>query len=97
MHLEFKLGIGTHCYIIYDNYEKLKIRGFCDCCNNIMFLKERIFEELGIEPEYQILCLDEKILNDDENLQSNGINNGREVKLVIKLNVSEYKKLRGLQ
>ena len=53
LHLVLRLGRGTCCYIVYDNNQKLKIEGYCDCCCNTSFLKERIKNELGIEPQFQ--------------------------------------------
>ena len=85
--------MGTYCYIVYDNDQKLKIDRYCDCCCNTFFLKLQIKNELGIEPQYQQLTVDGKILKDDESLQKNGINNGREVQLTVKINVNEFKKL----
>ena len=94
LHLVLRLGRGTYCYIVYDNDQKIKIGGYCDCCCNTFYLKERIKEILDIEPQFQQLSVDGKILQDNESLASNGINDGREVQLTLKLNVSDFKKLK---
>ncbi len=94
LHLVLRLGGESYCYIVYDNDQKIKIGGYCDCCCNTFYLKEQIKEILDIEPQFQQLSVDGKILQDDETLRSNGINNGREVQLTIKLNVSDFKKLK---
>ena len=86
LHLVLKLGTGTYCYIIYDNDKKFRIERYCDCCCNTLYLKNKIKYSLGIEPENQELRVDGKILQDSESLQSNGINNGKEVILTIKGN-----------
>ena len=87
LHLVLKLGSWTYCYIIYDNNnKKLRIERYCDCCCNTLYLKDQIKYSLGIEPENQELRVDGKILQDSESLQSNGINNGKEVILTIKGN-----------
>ena len=94
LHLVLRLGMGTYCYIVYDNDQKIKIDRYCSCCCNTFYLKEQIKEILDIEPQFQQLSVDGKILQDNESLASNGINNGREVQLTLKLNVSDFKKLK---
>ena len=43
-----RLVIDTmpYCYIIYEGGKKLKIRRFCNCCSNTLWLKEQIKEKL---------------------------------------------------
>ena len=94
LHLVLRMGGGTYCYIVYDNGQKLKIDGYCSCCCNTLFLKDQIKKLLNIEQKYQELRVDGKILKDSESLKSNGIFNGREVELIIKLNVSEFLKFK---
>ena len=83
LHLVLRLA-GTYCYIIYNGNEKFKIDRYCDCCCNTMYLKENIQSYLGIDIENQELSVIGKILKDEESLESNGVNNGREVILKIK-------------
>ena len=85
---------GTYCYIVYDNEQKIKIDRYCSCCCNTFYLKEQIKKILDIEPQFQQLSVDGKILQDNESLASNGINDGREIQLTLKLNVSDFKKLK---
>ena len=91
LHLVLRLDNG-YCYIVYDNDLKFKIGGICACCCNILYLKEQIKEILDIEPQFQQLSVDGKILQDDESLGLWG--NGREVQLTLKLYVSDFKKLK---
>ena len=49
LHLILREKRGTHCYIIYDGDKKLKIEGYCDCCCNTLYLKEKIKDKLGID------------------------------------------------
>ena len=49
---------------------------------------------LGIEPQFQQLSVNEKILKDDESLERNGVRNGKEVQLTINLNVSDFQNLK---
>ena len=86
--------MGTYCYIVYENDKKINIDRYCDCCCNTFYLKENIKSVLGIEPQFQQLSVDGRILKDSESLKSNGINNGKEVQLTINLNVSEFQKLK---
>ena len=81
----------TYCYIIYDGGKKLKIGGYFSCCNTL-FLKEKVKSELGIEPKFQLLTVDGKIMEDDKSLESYGVDNGKEVELSIKMSVSEFLK-----
>ena len=90
LHLVLRMGGGTYCYIIYDGDKKLKIGGYCSCCSNTLFLKERIQKELGIEPKFQLLKVDGKIMEDDKSLESYGVKGGKEVELSI--SVSEFLK-----
>ena len=80
---------GTYCYIIYDGDKKLKIGGYC--CNTL-FLKEKVKSELGIEPKFQLLTVDGKIMEDNKSLESYGVYQGKEVELSIKMSVSEFLK-----
>ena len=84
------MGCGTYCYIIYDGDKKQKIGGYCSCCHQTLFLKERIQKELGIEPKFQLLKVDGKIMEDDKSLESYGVQDGKEVELSI--SVSEFLK-----
>ena len=84
LHLVLRLGMGTFCYIIYNGNEKFKIDRYCDCCCDTMYLKMQIKDYLGIDIENQELSVNGKILKDKESLESNGVNNGREVILKIK-------------
>ena len=84
---------GTYCYIIYDGGKKLIIEGYCSCCNNTLFLKEKVKSELGIEPKFQLLTVDGKIMEDNKSLESYGVYNGKEVELSISLSeLSEFLK-----
>ena len=84
---------GTYCYIIYDGGKKLKIERYCSCCCNTLFLKERIQKELGIEPKFQLLKVDGKIMEDNKSLESYGVYNGKEVELSISVSeLSEFLK-----
>ena len=91
LHLVLGMGI-TYCYIIYDGGKKLKITDYCSCCSNTLFLKERIQKELGIEPKFQLLKVDGKIMEDDQSLKSYGVKKGKEVELSIEISVSEFLK-----
>ena len=91
LHLVLGMGI-TYCYIIYDGGKKLKITDYCSCCSNTLFLKERIQKELGIEPKFQLLTVDGKIMEDDKNLSYYGVKKGKEVELSIEISVSEFLK-----
>ena len=83
---------GTYCYIIYDGGKKLKIDRYCSCCNTL-YLKERIQKELGIEPKFQLLKVDGKIMEDDKSLESYGVKEGKEVELSISVSeLSEFLK-----
>ena len=86
--------MGTYCYIIYDEGKKLKIDGYCDCCCNTLWLKERIEQQLGVDKKFQLLKVDGKIMNDNEDLRSNKISNGKEVHLSINISVNEFLKLK---
>ena len=86
----FPLAEKSYCYIIYDEGKKLKISGYCPCCCPTLWLKEKIKRELGIEPKYQQLTIDGKIMKDDDRLESYGITNGKEIKLSINISVTEF-------
>ena len=94
LHLVLRLGSGTYCYVIYDKTNKLKISGYCDCCSNTLWLKQRIQKELGIDTKYQQLVVDGKIMQDNESLESNHVSDGKEVKLSINLDVNEFLELK---
>ena len=94
LHLVLRLGRGTHCYIIYDDGKRLKISGYCDCCCNTLYLKENIEKKLGIEIKYQELIVDGKIMEDNERLEKNGVSDGKEVQLKIKMNVNDFLQLK---
>ena len=89
LHLVLGMGI-TYCYIIYDGGKKLKITDYCSCCSNTLFLKEKVKSELGIEPKFQLLTVDGKIMEDNKSLKSYGVYNGKEVELSLRvISVSE--------
>ena len=93
LHLVLRINhASTYCYIIYDGDKKLKIERYCSCCCNTLSLKERIQKELGIEPKFQLLKVDGKIMEDDKSLESYGVKEGKEVELSIKISVSEFLK-----
>ena len=85
--------IGSNCYIIYGEGQKLQIGGYCSCCSDTLYLKKRIENELGIDIEHQELIVDGKIMDDIKNLESYGVYRGKEVKLIIKISLEEYMKL----
>ena len=94
LNLVLEMGGGTYCYIIYDGGKKLKITDYCSCCSNTLFLKERIQKELGIEPKFQLLKVDGKIMEDNKSLKSYGVYNGKEVELSLRvISVSELSEL----
>ena len=72
-----------YCYIIYEGGKKLKIRRFCNCCSNTLWLKEQIKEKLGIDIKCQQLTVNGKIMKDNESLESNNVTYGTEVNLNI--------------
>ncbi len=80
-----RLVIDTmcYCYIIYEGGKKLKIRRFCNCCSNTLWLKEQIKEKLGIDIKCQQLTVNGKIMKDKESLESNNVTYGTEVNLNI--------------
>ena len=94
IHLVLRLGRGTYCYILYGEGKKLKIEGFCDCCSNTLYLKEKISKELGIDVKYQELKVDGKIMDDNSNLNSYGVSDGKEVELIIKMSPEEFLNLK---
>ena len=94
LHLVLRLGRGTYCNIIYNDGKKLKISGYCDCCCDTLFLKEKIEEELGVEVKYQELIVDGKIMKDDEKLNIHGVFDGKEVLLKIIIDVNKYLELK---
>ena len=68
----------------------MKISGYCPCCCPTLGLKEKIKKKLGIEPKYQQLTIDGKIMKDDDRLASYGITKGKEIKLSINISVTEF-------
>ena len=95
LHLELRIK-GSTCYIVYDGNKKLKIDGYCQCCCNTLYLKEKIEKELGIDKNIQVLRVDGKIIKDEESLESNGIFGEKEVELKVQMkemNVSDYKSM----
>ena len=82
------------CYIIYYDKKKLKIDDIDNshCCIDTLYLKKEIEKKLGIEVKYQELSFNGKILKDSETLDSNGIINGKEINLKIKI-VGDFKNL----
>ena len=84
---------GTYCYIIYDGDKKLKIRDYPIWLCNTLWLKETIQKELGIEPKFQLLKVDGKIMEDNKSLESYGVKEGKEVELSISVSeLSEFLK-----
>ena len=76
---------GIYCNVICDDGKKIKIKNFCSCCCDVKYLKDRIREKIGIEPEYQELSLNGIIFeNDRKSLSDYGIEAGSKVKLIIK-------------
>ena len=53
------------------------------CCYKTLSLKEKIKEELVIEPKFQQLTFNGKIMKDDESLESNEIYGGAKLNLSI--------------
>ena len=90
--LEIEL-FRAHCYVIYGKGKKIKIGNYCPCCCNTLSLKSLIKKKLGIDIKYQELKVDGKIINDNESLESNGVDNGKEVELNIKICPDEFMKL----
>jgi len=72
-------------YIIYGKEKKLTISVRCACCYTTLSLKEKIKEELGIEPNFQKLTFNGKIMKDDESLESNEVYGGAEINLSINI------------
>ena len=93
LYLKLRFEEGTFCYIIYDKVKKLEIKGYCDCCSDNLFLKEKIEEELGIDKKYQLLVVDGKIMKDNKKLKSHNVNKGKEVYLSINMSISEFLEL----
>ena len=92
--LNLIIYIRSYCYIVYDEGKKLKISGYCSCCCNTLWLKEQIQKELGIEPKYQQLIVDGKIMEDNKSLESyiitNNTANGKEIKLNLNISITEF-------
>jgi hypothetical protein len=58
------------------------IDNFCPCCGDVSYLKSRIQEKIGIEPECQELSLNGKIFDkDSQSLDSYGVMDGCIIKL----------------
>ena len=81
--LRLVVDVMPYCYIIYEGGKKLKIRRFCPCCSNTLWLKEQIKEKLGIDIKCQQLTVNGKIMKDNESLESNNVTYGTEVNLNI--------------
>ena len=79
---------GNICYVIYNEIgDKLEITNLCFCCTSVNLLKEKIYEKLGIRPEFQELSLDRTIFTDNSaNLASYGVSDKSKIKLIIKMN-----------
>ena len=77
---------GVFFYVIYnDEGDKIMIDGICPCCSNVDYLKKKIEEQLGINPESQELSLNGKFFEDNSaSLASYGIDDRSQVKLTIK-------------
>ena len=83
--LVLRVRSRAFCYIVYNGNEKLKIDGYCTCCTNVLYLKEKIQDNLGIDINNQELILNRKVIEDNENLGSIGLNYaGCEIILKIK-------------
>ena len=89
LYLKMRRWAGACYYIIYDGDKKLKIEGYCSCT---IFLKKKIQKELGIEPKFQLLKVDGKIMEDGESLEDCGVKEGKEIELSIEISVSEFLK-----
>ena len=87
LHLDLRIGGGITCYIIYNEKgDKFEISGFCPCCCDVNYLKENIQNKIGLKPEFQELSLNGRIFeNNTESLRNYGIEDGSEVKLIIKM------------
>ena len=74
----------AYCFIIYGKGERFKINGYCPCCSNILYLKQRIEEILEIDTKFQQLIVDGKIMEDNDSLLKSGLGeDGKEVILKI--------------
>ena len=73
----------AYCFIIYGEGKRLKIRDYCPCCSNTLYLKKNIEEELGIDTKFQQLIIDGKIMKDNESLLKSGVEDGKEITLKI--------------
>ena len=87
LHLVLRMGGGITCYIIYNEKgDRFEISGFCSCCSDVNYLKKEIQNKLGLKPEFQELSLNGKIFeNNTESLSNYGVEDGSEVKLIIKM------------
>ena len=60
----------------------------------LLWLKEQIQKELGIEPKNQKLIVDGKIMEDNKSLESynitNNTANGKEIKLNLNISITEF-------
>ena len=56
---------------------------FCPYCYKTLSLKEKIKEELEIEPKFHKLTFNGKIMKDDESLESNEMYGGAKLNLSI--------------
>ncbi len=86
LHLVLRLA-GISCYVVYNgDKDKIRIDNFCPCCCDVSYLKNRIYEKLGVKKEFQELSLNGKIFDDDKkSLSFYGVGETREpVKLIIK-------------
>ena len=63
--------------------KKLTISIYCICCYKTLSFEEKIKEELGIEPNFQKLTFNGKIMKDDESLESNEMYGGAKLNLSI--------------
>ena len=85
LYLKMRRWAGACYYIIYDGDKKLKIRDYPIWLCNTLWLKETIQKELGIEPKFQLLKVDGKIMEDNKSLKSYGVQDGKEVELSLRV------------
>ena len=78
------------CSILYDEDKKLDIYLGCVHGRTTLWLKEQIKEKIGLEEKYQELKVDGKIMQDNESLESNGVCDGKEINLSVKMTVSQF-------
>ena len=93
-HFTLRLRKVSYIFVIFDEGKPLLIEDYNFGCRNILYLKKKIEEKLGIETKFQQLILNGKIMGDSESLANNQISNGKEVYLSVNMNVKDYLKLK---